>query len=367
MPSVNELLLDAEISHQVNLAHFSNGVVRRIIALLNKVDPDLVAQLTLALDQLPAESFTVERLEQMLFSVRVLNARAYRLMGEELRKELQALTVHEIGFQFDLFRSTLPARIDVASVSAEQAYAAAMSRPFQGRLLSEFLTGIEADRATRIRDAVRMGYIEGQSIGEIVQRVRGTRARGYSDGIIEIDRRHAEAVVRTAVSHTAGVARDKFNGANGDLVKAEKWLSTLDTHTTEMCRIRDGLKYTPGAHKPIGHSIPWLSGPGRLHWCCRSTSTQVTKSLRELGIPMDDFTPSERASMDGAVAADTTYAQWFAKQSAARQDEIVGPTRGALYRRGGIAFDKFYNDRGVYLDLEQLKERDAAAFERAGV
>ena len=82
---------------------------------------------------------------------------------------------------------------------------------------------------------------------------------------------------------------------------------------------------------------------------------------------MDDFSPSTRASMDGQVPADQTYGQWLKKQSAERQDDILGKTRGALFRKGGLEFDRFYNDKGRYLTLDELRQRDAAAFDKAGV
>ena len=55
------------------------------------------------------------------------------------------------------------------------------------------------------------------------------------------------------------------------------------------------------------------------------------------------------------------------KQSAARQDEVVGPTRGALMREGKLPFDELYSRRGEMLTLDQLRERNGAAFKRAGV
>ena len=61
--------------------------------------------------------------------------------------------------------------------------------------------------------------------------------------------------------------------------------------------------------------------------------------------------------MDGQVPADMTYGQWFARQSAARQDEIVGAKRGSLYREGKLSFDKFTDDKGRWLSLEQLRQR----------
>jgi hypothetical protein len=371
MATLNEKLRDADIGHQVDLQRYSNHVVRRILAFLNRVDADLVVQLAIALERLPAEAFTVDRLDQLLQGVRKLNEQAYQQLQQELTDELLSLTVYEAQYQLDLFRAVLPRQvviqIGVASVSAEQVYAAVLARPFQGRLLKEWASSIEAGRMARIRDAVRIGYVEGQTSSQIVQRVRGTRAKGYADGIIELDRQHAETVVRTALSHTAAFTRNRFMKSNSDLIKAEVWTSTLDNKTSEGCRIRDGLHYTPDEHKPIGHSVPWLSGPGALHWNCRSTSAPVTKSLKELGIDVEEIEAGTRASMDGQVPAETTYAAWLKNQSAARQDDILGATRGKLMREGGLDLDRFYNDKGRYLSLDEMRQRDAAAFARAGI
>ena len=367
--SVNELLADAAIHHAVDLAQYSTGVVRRIIALLNRTDADLFAQLTAALGQMDAESFTVERLEAILQSVRSLNAQAYQRVEMALTAELRSFVEIEWPYQQNLFPSVGITMQLGTTVSAAQVYSAAMSRPFQGRLLSEWSKSIEADRMVRIRDAIRIGFVEGQTSDEIVKRIRGTRAKGYSDGIIEIDRRNAEAVVRTAVQHTAAGARDEMFRQGADVIKAIQWSSALDGRTTEQCRIRDGKQYTPDDHKPIGHKIPWGAGPGRLHWRCRSAAVAITKSLSEItGIPgLPENPVGMRASMDGAVPGDVSYSQWIQKQSAARQDEIVGPTRGALMRSGKLPFDSLYTDRGEYLTLDQLRERNAAAFKRAGV
>lgn len=367
--SVNERLADDAVSHAVDLAQYSNGVVRRIIALLNRSDARLFSELTQAIEGMT--TLNVERLESLLLSVRQLNAQAYAAIGDELLDETRKLVAYEAGYQLALFQTVIPAQVvasvGVAAVNVEQVYAAAMARPFQGRLMSEWASSIEAARMTRIRDTVRLGFVEQQTIDQIVRRVRGTKARGYSDGVIEIDRRGAESVVRTAISHTAGFTRDRFYDVNQDLIKAVQWVSTLDTRTSEPCRIRDNLRYGPVDHKPIGHAIPWLSGPGRLHWNCRSSSVPITKSWRELGANIDEFSPDTRASMDGQVAAEQSYGDWLKKQSAARQDQILGADRGKLMRSGGLTLDRFYSDKGVYLSLDELRARDAAAFKRAGV
>lgn len=368
--TVNERILSAAIGHMVDMTRYSNGVAARMMALLNRVDGDLFARLTDALEQ-AGESPSTERLEQLLGSVRSVNLQAYQTWERELTGELRQLADYEAGHQAAALQAALPeqvvATVSLARVNVEQVYAAAMSQPFRGRLLREWASGLEASRMARIRDAVRIGYVEGETISQMVRRIRGSRAEKYADGLIQIDRRDAEAVVRTAVSHIAAVVKDRHQEANGDIIKAVVWRSTLDGRTSSECRIRDGLQYSLEGHQPIGHRVPWLSGPGRLHWQCRSTSTAVVKSWRELGFDIDELPAGTRAAMDGQEPAQTTYGQWLKRQSAARQDDILGPTRGALLRRGGLGMEAFYNERGRMLSLEELRQRDARAFSRAGL
>lgn len=370
--TTNERLADDAVSHAVDMAHYSNGVVRRIIALLNRSDARLFAELTQALASMDATTFTVERLESLLISIRQLNARAHSQVGEELSAEMRRLVEYEAGHQLALFQAAIPAQVvasvGVAAVNIEQTYAAAMARPFQGVLLREALTSLGEARAKVIRDQIRIGFVEQQTTQQIVQRLRGTKAKGYADGFMEGPRRNIEAIVRTAISHTSGVTRDNFYDANKPLIKEIVWVSAIDARTTlEFCVPRDGLRYTVGGRKPIGHKYQWLGGPGRLHWNCRSSSAPVTRSWRELGANIDEFSPTTRASMDGQIAAETTYSQWLKKQSAGRQDQVLGSTRGKLFRDGGLTVEKFSNDKGRFLRIDELRQRDAEAFQKAGV
>lgn len=371
MPTANEVIADLTVGHQVDLQLYANGVVRRMIALLNRTDADLFAALSEALEN-AGTAWSIERLELLLASVRTINAAAYGTLAQALGRELADLAQYEAQFQLGMFRAAIPAEVvasvGVAEVSVPQVYSAALARPFQGRLLREWASSIEASRLQRIRDEIRIGFVEQQTVPQIVRRIRGTRARAYSDGIIEIDRRSAENVVRTAVAHTAAHVRESFFDRNSDLIKALEWSATLDLRTRDICRPRDGKRYEPKTHKPIGHTQAWLSGPGRSHWGCRSCALPITKSWSELGgANLPEFSPATRASMDGQVAAEQTYGAWLRRQSAARQDEVLGATRGALFRRGGLEIEAFTNNRGTLLSLQELRSRDAEAFRKAGL
>lgn len=44
-----------------------------------------------------------------------------------------------------------------------------------------------------------------------------------------------------------------------------------------------------------------------------------------------------------------------------------GETRAKLIRDGGMSPDEFYTDKGEWLTLKQLRERDAQVFRKAGI
>lgn len=359
MPTTNARLRDRQLDHAVSVRQFGEGVLRRIMAVLNRSDARLMAQLSEALMRMDRTAFTVERMEGLLAAVRATNAQAYAAVLVELQAELRDLAEVEASAQAATVRASLPAavaaRVPVVPVAMETVYAAALSRPFQGRLLRDWAAQQEASRMVLVRNAVRAGVVEGRTTSEIIRTLRGTREAGYADGLLNKPRRELATVVQTAVSHTAQSARSAFYDANKDLIAAVQWVSTLDNRTTPECAIRDGLQYTTEG-QPLGHSIPWLEGPGRLHFNCRSVDVPVLKSWKELGIDADELPAGTRASMDGQVPAETTYGDWLLRQSAARQDEILGPTRGAMLRDGGKLPD-FYDGKGRPLTLAELRER----------
>lgn len=348
--NTNDKILDAEVSHQIGLIRYGNGIINKMIALLKRTDSDLYAQLIKALEKIPA-SANIDRIDEQLRAVRKINQKAYDALTKELDISLAELTAYELGYQMNLFDAVVPVTLEYAKPVARQVYAAAMARPFQGRLLSEWLTGLEADAAAKVRDSVRIGFVEGQTVQQITKRIRGSKALNYQDGILAINKRNAEAVVRTAISHTANYARQSFYDDNKDLIKGYRYTATLDGRTTELCASRDGKVYLLNQAKPV---LP-------AHFNCRSTYSVVLKSWRELGIDADEISESTRASMDGQVPESLTYQEWIKRKPASFQDEVLGKTKGRLFREG-MTLDRFVNERGKVYNLAELKKRDGEIF-----
>ena len=170
----------------------------------------------------------------------------------------------------------------------------------------------------------------------------GTKALNYTDGVTALNKRQAQALVSTAVAHTANEARQTFYGANDDLIKGVQWISTLDARTTPICQSRDGTIY------------PVDSGPRPpAHFRCRSSTAPVLKSYKELGIDLDEAPAGTRASMDGQVPEAETYQSWLKKKPAAFQDEVLGPTRAKLFREG-MELDRFVDQSGKEYTFNQL-------------
>ncbi|WP_449549422.1 phage minor head protein [Lelliottia amnigena] len=359
MPTVNESLRDEAIAHSVWLSRYATGVANRMVKLLNETDADLSARLLDALDRLSPDSFTVKRLESLLGSVRQLNHQAVSAMQAGLESELVALAKNEASYQLSLFDSLLPSQVlsryPLQGVTADMVYAAVMAQPFQGRLLSEWASNLESDRLTRVVNAVRRGYLAGDTVEAIARNVRGHANKDYRDGALQMSRANAASIAKTAVNHLAATARNSFTSANSDVVKGKQWLSTLDNKTSHDCIVRDLLRYTLD-NKPVGHKVPYLQGPGKIHFCCRSTETLILKSWRELGIDIDEMDEGTRASMDGQVPGKTTYLEWLKRQPAQRQDQVLGVERGRLLRAGEIDLSDMFTDKGEWITLERLKQ-----------
>ena len=115
--------------------------------------------------------------------------------------------------------------------------------------------------------------------------------------------------------------------------------------------------------KPLGHAIPYLRGPGKIHFCCRSCEILITKSWEKMQIASGELSSVTRASMDGQVPAHTSYAEWLARQPYARQEQVLGVTRAQMLRDGKITVPEMFNDAGEYLTLDELRRVDASAFE----
>lgn len=393
MTTINEAYFDAAVRHQVGIRRFTAGQVRRVLELLEKADEDLSRKLEVRLAKLAGRPLdrTGARFMMLIRDIRAARAAAMLKLRQLTRGELMELSKIEADFESRMIQAAVPFELAMNSVSAETLRSIVIAKPFQGKLLGEWYKNLEAQDQLRLTQALRLGLAQGEDVPSMMRRIRGTRANDFTDGILSLTRNQAAAVVRTAVSHVSNGAREALWQANSDIIEALRWTSTLDGRTTMICISRDGdLAPIGGKDLPEGSSKLEPEGARPpAHVSCRSvmvavlegvglvgTRPAVTKGTgkvdfrklaRQEGIGVREARARWAKEHVGSVPAKVTYPEWLKRQPAAFQDEVLGKSKGALFRRGGLTVDQFVDRRGNELTLDQLRRMEPDAFEKAGL
>lgn len=394
MANANTELLDASVRHQVAVQRFTKGQARKVLELLEEADRNLVAKLRRRLRRLPeGVDFTSRRWKRLIKDVRAARFAIMEKAGAASAEDLPGFAKVEHDAELSIFEAALPFEIEFAGVDIPSLNAA-ISKPFQGQTLEQWWGGLAETDSRRVVREIQLGYSQGESVPNIVKRIAGTRAGGFKDGVLAISRRNAETVVRTAVNHTSQAARETVWAENADVIAALRWTSTLDGRTTPICQSRDG-KLTPIGDNKLPEGADALHPPGArppAHPNCRSamvaaidgevvgerayvTSTATAKEQRRIwraeakrtGRTVKQVREKWQERNIGHVPAKTTYNQWLGRQSKGFQDDVLGPTKGKLFREGGLKLDKFVDRSGAEFTLAELADQNPTAFMKAGL
>ena len=334
---------DKYARHAHYLEQYYNGQASKIDKYLNRVAKALREKLTQT-DTVTSQA----RIVKLLTFTEELMAAELSAFTDDIYQQLELFAESEAEFA----SSTLKLTNDFESVipAPSQIMGAVNSRPFNNRLLKDYLDSFTKEQAKLVRQAVSTGFYEGQTTQEITRGIIGTKSQDYKNGILNISRTSGERMVRTALNHTSNTAKNKFFEANIDLIPYYEWLSTLDSRTSPICQSRDGKT--------------WKTGKGPLppaHYNCRSTTVPLTANeVNKDGSKKPET--GKRSSVDGPVSANLNYNDWLKKQSKSFQIDALGETKADLFRKGGLSVDKFVNNKGQALTLDQLKSKYPTAW-----
>jgi hypothetical protein len=357
MATANDKIADAVTERAIDLLRFTASQRRDAKKFLKLLEADIVAQLA-KIDPTGIGSLSrrAVRLEKLLKQVKATIVSAYRTEGKRLANELRELADLEAGFAANAINSAVGVDLATTGVTRNQLTAIVKGVLVQGSPISEWWSRQAGDTLERFTDNMRVGIAQGETNAELIRRVRGGTQNGAPvNGFMDISRRNADTLVRSATQAVSQKARQATYEQNKKLISSIQWLSTLDNRTTVVCSVRDNLLYTADGHKPIGHSLPWDGGPGNLHWGCRSTSMPVLKPFGELGLDPSKFPAKTRASMTGQVPRDTTVEGWLSRRTVAQQDAQLGKGRAKLWRDGKISFRDLLDVNGRELTLADLR------------
>ena len=281
-------------------------------------------------------------------------------MTEFLEKSLPDLAALSASMEVAALASLVANPPRFNAPTAKLAFQAALENPVQatGELLAPMVKDWPLRDAMRVSNVVQRGWGQGVTLQNMIREVVGTKRNGYADGILEVSRRHAGTVIHTATQHVANAARMEVWENNGDIVNKYQWVSTLDRRTTQQCKSLDGRQFEPGK----GPMPP-------IHPNCRSTTIAV------LGPEWDwldeGATRASSGPNPGDATADESYYDWLKRQPADFQNIAIGPTRGKLFRDGGLTPERFaelnLGRNFEPLTLAEMRTIEPEAFRRAGL
>jgi len=383
----------------IDLNRYSNSVAKSIISAYNDIIVDSVNQLR-TINDLTAP-IKAARLRAILAQLKDSLATwagdstlvtASELQGlaelqsefvtEQLRKVLpagarDAVNTVEISPQFaQSVVTTDPTQINVVTLS-DDLFKAAYGSPQtysltaaqgttitlpNGEVVQKAFRGIAESQAERFGQIVRNGLLTGETTQDLAKRLVGRLEFGQAGSVRQIALAGGEVtkaanhqvitLVRTSINQVANTASQQVYEANQDITKKYRYVATLDTRTSAICRALDGREFEYGK----GPKPPQ-------HFNCRSTTVPVI-NYEELGFDAPpSVTKGQRASMDGPVPANTSYGQWLQGQPRAVQDEVLGKAKADYFNKladqhgARDAIAKLVRDDGSELTLNQLRSR----------
>ena len=375
--SANDDVADGITAHSIDLSRFAEDLVARVLPVLNRVERSLVADVA-EID--PTAGTTLsnrqKRLKLLLEQTRGTIATAYRDIADTVGSDLHDVAKVSDKAGRKIINDAVGVEIQTVAIAPEQLRALADGTMIEGAVVKEHWDRQSESLRQKFTDRVQQGYMRGEPSTEIVNRVRGTKARGYADGIMVGTKQGAGALVRTSVQAVSNSARLESFRKNSDIIKYLQDLSTLDNKTTPQCRARSMLMWTLDG-EPVDHDIIFNVPP--IHYNCRSTLIPVLKPWSEVSDKKDFDLPdggkgtlpelvmaksskrqgastieSMQASMDGHVSADLDYESWLRGKPVEFQIDVLGPTKHKLWQAGKITFRDLVDQRGNPLTLAEI-------------
>lgn len=390
--TANELWFDALVRHQVHLMRVSGGVRNNINGLLNTTERAMVDRIHAVLaGKTKLSPARLRKAESLIKQLKQIRTEVWIEVDGLWRETMKDLTVTEVQQINQMLHTVSPAELSTQLPTANKLKSLVKTLPFEGHTLGSWAKKVADDDISRIAAQVKIGIVQGETTQSIARRIIGTAKMKGMDGVTQITRRNAEAITRTAVNSFSNAARGMYFAENSDLFDVEVFVATLDGRTTPVCRSLDGDRF------PVGQGA---TPP--MHFSCRSLRVaeingqvvgmrpakpvtekmMVDKYAKANGLgpiknraklprghkgKYDVFQRAEMRRMTGRVPAKVTYNEWLKNQSIEFQDDVLGPTRGKLFRKGGLTLDNFVDKKGATIRLDQLANTDVAAFKAAGL
>lgn len=358
--NVNDKIQDRTIRHAVFLERYKASEVKKIRKILDtEILPEIAEKIEKRLNKILERgsdlgSVTLGRLKELEKELTALSKNLALQTKAGVTVDLDELTKDELDWQVRAIKESLGFDLDMVVPSPRTVARIAKNVSFSGLTLDQWFDSLARSTQKGVMTAVNRGIVEGETTDQIVRRIRGTKKFNYTDGVFETTRNQAETLTRTTINHVTNQARTELFRENDDIIAGMQWTATLDSRTSVICAGLDGKIF------PVDKGIRPPAHPN-----CRSTMTAVLRDAEEIGL--NKIPEGKRASVNGQVAASTTYGEWLKRQPVSVQQEVLGIAKAQLFRRGELPIERFTSSTLQPLTLKELKKLEKSAFDRAGL
>lgn len=348
MPTKPKDPIEMVVRNMFALEGLGNSVTEDVLELLEEFFDEIAADL-IKFDPtaVTAASLQRARVTKILEKVDERAGEKFKEIHKAVRQRVAEIGKQQAEWAAELLRKTVGS-IDISIADGEVGINLAKAildhNPLVGELMKDAFEQQAHQVVVRVRREIQLGMADSETVEQMVRRVRGSSngRGGYHGGVMDVQTREAEAIVRTAVNDIANEAHMATWKENDDIVSKVKFVATLDGRTTPECASLDGNEYDID-----DEDIPQPP----LHWNCRSVTVPVI-DWKELGVK--EPKEGKRASENGPVPADMTYGEWLKKQDEEMQDDILGVERAELFRSGEADLDDLVRDDGRLVRVEDL-------------
>jgi len=384
MPTTNEEILDRYIRHQTYLLRYSGGLRNEVLPYLASTEGELYDALIKWVTKIEGNrtmTGIAGRKWQNDFSkaISLTRAPAWDEVSDTVLEQLRQLAINEAAVGASIIQGASPVALGLTLPSAAKLTAIVNSQPFEGSTLKQWMKRTEAADVERMLAYAKVGIVQGQTPTQIARGIIGTKAAGYRDGIARKSFKNVESVILTLTNGIQNEAKQALYEANKDIIEREMFVATLDARTTIECASYDGKTFKQGTGPiPPLHfrcrslRVPYLN-PSTLNNRGFDSNTEkelVQSYSKKAGLgnitsrgrlprghkgSFDNFAMKQKRALIGQVPAQTTYNEWLKKQTKAFQDQVLGPTRADMFRKGDISLSKFVARDGDIYTLDELK------------
>jgi SPP1 gp7 family putative phage head morphogenesis protein len=148
---------------------------------------------------------------------------------------------------------------------------------------------------------------------------------------------HARMIAQTELQRAAHEAADRCWQAFGDLIAGYEYMAAWERTCIE-CGVDDGKVFRADESRPVLPRHPW----------CACTYAPVTRTWRELGLPIDEIPmPGRQLAGHRYVRGRVNWRDWFAAQPAVTQRQVLGAKRYDVWAKGGKRKSDLASPRGA--------------------